>query len=175
MALIIDGYNLLNAAGLTERRSGKAGLRESRQALLNFLAWAIDSKELARTIVVFDAGKNAPRNLPRSVRYRGMTVKFAAQYDDADTLIEQLIRQDSAPRSLTVVSSDRRLQRAARRRRATAIDSNRWYADARQRRQSPGHDEEDDEKSAHLPLSAEEIEYWLNHFEPQDSDEAENI
>jgi hypothetical protein len=40
-----------------------------------------------------------------------------------------LIRKHSSPRALTVVSSDHRLHRAARRRRATPIDSDRWVAD----------------------------------------------
>ncbi len=76
---------------------------------------------------MFDAA-DAPPGLPRTLEHRGLTVRFAAKSGSADELIEELIRADSAPRRLMVVSSDHRLQRAARRRKATAIDSDVWYA-----------------------------------------------
>ena len=53
---------------------------------------------------------------------------FASQDEDADTVIERLVAADSAPKRLTVVSSDHRLQRAAHRRKATAVDSDVWFA-----------------------------------------------
>ena len=85
MALIIDGYNLLNAAGITPREPGPATFERSRQALLNFLVWALEPDELRKTTVVFDAGPNAPRNLPRTFSHHGITVRFASRYDDADS------------------------------------------------------------------------------------------
>ena len=81
---------------------------------------------LATATVVFDA-RQAPPGLPRELSHRGITVRFAAGYESADELIEQLIQRDSAPRRLVVVSSDHRLHRAARRRKAQAIDSDQWY------------------------------------------------
>ena len=42
---------------------------------------------------------------------------------DADTVLEKMIRDNTAPRRLTVVSSDNRIRRAARRRRATSLTS----------------------------------------------------
>ena len=65
--------------------------------------------------MVFDA--QTPRRACRArCIHRGLTVRFAVRYEEADRLIEELIRADSAPRRLVVVSSDHRLQRAARRR-----------------------------------------------------------
>ena len=83
----------------------------------DFLPSAIEPKELPETTIVFDAAE-APPGLPRVVTHEGMTVRYASDYDDADALIEELIAGDHVPRSLMVVSSDHRLQRAARRRRA---------------------------------------------------------
>ncbi len=85
--------------------------------MLNFLAESLSAEEIPRTIVVFDA-HDAPPGLPGTMDHRGLTVRFAVGYEDADSLIEELIRSDSTPRKLVVVSSDHRLQRAARRRRA---------------------------------------------------------
>jgi predicted RNA-binding protein with PIN domain len=163
MSLIIDGYNLLNVVGILGRGVGPGGLERARLALLNFLAESLEAKEIGKTIVVFDS-REAPWGLPRSVLHRGLAVQFASKYPDADCLIEELIEKESAPRQLTVVSSDHRLQRAAKRRRARAADSDVWYAEllrARRERQ---------EKSAEtparppVPLLPEDVEYWLEQF-----------
>ena len=104
MSLLIDGYNLLNSVGIVGRGAGASSLERSRMALLNFLAESLDPEEVPRTTVVFDAAR-APPGLPKVVEHRGLTVRFARGYEDADALIEELIRAETAPRKLTVVSS----------------------------------------------------------------------
>ena len=127
MPLLIDGYNLLNAAGILGRGRGPGSLERARQALLNTLVESLPPDEVPRTTVVFDASES-PWGVAKQIDHRGITVQFASKDDDADTVIEQLIAADSAPKRLTVVSSDHRIQRAAKRRRATAIDSDIWFA-----------------------------------------------
>src|SRR5262249_21134176 len=126
MPLIIDGYNLLNATGISARGRGPGNLERARQALLNTLVESLPEGEIARTIVVFDDSES-PWGVAKELMHRGIMVKFAARDDDADSVIERLIAADSAPKRLTVVSSDHRLQRAAKRRKATAIDSDVWF------------------------------------------------
>ena len=133
MSLLIDGYNLLHVVGILGRGVGPGGLERSRLALLNFLAESLTAAEIPRTTVVFDA-HDAPPGLAGTVIHRGLTVRFAVRYEDADSLIEELIRADSAPRRLVVVSSDHRLQKAAHRRRAKAVDSDAWFAEVIERR-----------------------------------------
>ena len=53
-------------------------------------------------------------------------VVFAHEHDEADTLIEEMIRLHSTPKSLTVVSNDNRLKTAAQRRKAVAMDCEVW-------------------------------------------------
>lgn len=194
MPLIIDGYNLLNAVGIIGRGIGPGGLERARLALLNFLAESLEPEEIPKTTVVFDS-REAPWGLPRTVSHRGISVQFASKYPDAgeretgaepitvgnrkkgggeapvpvfpdaDALIEYLILKESSPRKLTVVSSDHRLQRAAKRRRARAIDSDVWYAEmlrARRERQESSKDKKPDRPP--VPLLAEEVEYWLDQF-----------
>lgn len=161
MPLLIDGYNLLNVTGIIGRGVGPGSLERARRALLNFLAESLDAGEAQRTTVVFDAGDDAPRQLPRRVNHRGIAVHFAARYEDADSMIEELIAADSAPRSLTVVSSDHRIQRAARRRRAKAVDSDRWYQETLRRRAAPTPARET--KPA-TPLSPGEVQHWIDTF-----------
>jgi len=163
MSLIIDGYNLLNAVGIVGRGAGTGGLERSRLALLNFLAEWLPAEEVPHTTVVFDA-HDAPAGLPRSVEHRGLVVCFAARYEDADSLIEELIRRHSAPRRLTVVSSDHRVQRAARRRRAHAIDSDAWYAEVVRRKQQREQSAPEGPERPYVPLLQEDVDYWLRQF-----------
>jgi uncharacterized protein len=163
MALLIDGYNLLNVTGIFAQAGRGTELHRSRLALLNFLASSIDKRERRTTTIVFDAA-GAPSGLPRMMTHDGITVQFAQRHSDADELIEDLLEQCAAPRSLLVVSSDHRVQRAARQRGASFIDSEQWYADrltiARQRRTDR------DEASAKPTgaMTPDELSYWLGEF-----------
>jgi len=131
VTLIIDGYNLLHASGVFGAERGPRGFEQSRLALLDaLLEWL--GPEADDCIVVFDAAR-APDGLPGRTLHHGIRVWFAREYPDADSLIEELVAGDDAPGSLVVVSGDRRLQAAARRRRATAIGADEWLAERRAR------------------------------------------
>jgi predicted RNA-binding protein with PIN domain len=169
MSLLIDGYNLLNVTGIFVEGGGDRAFERTRFALLNFIAHVIDPRELPRTVVVFDAA-NAPRGLPRVVQHAGLTARFASDYDSADALLEELIQQDHSPRQLTVISSDHRVQRAARRRRATAIDSEIWYARAIKeyranaiRKKLPRANAQPPVQPQ-TPLSKDDVQLWLAEF-----------
>jgi len=163
MGLIIDGYNLLHATGIVGRGIGPGTLRRARGALLNFVMASVALEGRKNTTVVFDA-KGAPPGLPRKMDHGGITVLFAAEHENADALIEALIRADSAPRRLTVVSSDHRIQRAAKRRRATAIDSDKWYARMIEMRRAHTQHGSPADVKPHTPLSKAEVERWLREF-----------
>jgi uncharacterized protein len=163
MSLIIDGYNLINTAGIVGRGIGPGSLERSRLALLNFLAESLETEQLPHTIVVFDSHE-APWGMPRKIDHRGITVYFASQYEEADDMIEELIRADSAPRRLVVVSSDHRIQRAARRRRAQAVDSDTWYGELLHLRKQRQESREGVAISPAVPLLAEDVNYWLRQF-----------
>jgi len=167
MTILIDGYNLLHASGVMGRGSGPGGLERSRTALLNLLAASLPAEELPRTTVVFDASE-APWGAARTLQHQGLTVRFADRDSDADTLIEELIKADSAPKRLTVVSSDHRLQRAAKRRKATAIDADQWLAQLLRERREPGEAAATENLKPEGPLSSGEVEFWLRQFETDD-------
>jgi len=163
MPLLIDGYNLLNATGIVGRGVGPPSLGRSRLALLNFLAASVDPRDLTHTTVVFDAHE-APPGLPRVVQHGGIVVRFAAKHETADALIEELIRADSAPRRLVVVSSDHEIQRAARRRRAKAVDSETWYSELIRARRQREEASADPPARPAVPLLEEDVSYWLRQF-----------
>jgi predicted RNA-binding protein with PIN domain len=170
---VIDGYNLLHVAGVLPRGLGPGAWERARTRLLNVLAESLADAERARTIVVFDA-TFAPPGLPSAVVHRGLDVRYAANHDSADDLIEELIRRDSAPKQLTVVSADHRLQVAARRRKAKAIDSDVWFGELLRRRRERARPPAGPEKpvsatsTAGGELSPDEIERWVREFASED-------
>ena len=157
MTLIIDGYNLLHASGVFGDERGPRGFEKSRLALLDMLV-ALLGEAVDDTIVVFDAAR-APDGLPARLSHGGIRVWFAREYPDADSLIEELVEENDAPSSLLVVSGDRRLQAAARRRRASAIDCDAWLADMKARRRARSdHDAKPAEPGPH------DVEAWKRYF-----------
>jgi predicted RNA-binding protein with PIN domain len=110
-------------------------------------------------VVVFDAAR-APDGLPGRSTHRGIRVWFAREYPDADSLIEELVEDATSPH-LVVVSNDRRLQAAARRRRARAVGCDEWLAEARAARRRAR--ETNDIKPAEP--GPEGADYWKRYFD----------
>ena len=158
MRILIDGYNLLHAAGVFGETRGPGGFEASRRALLEALARLLgDARDKAT--VVFDA-TDAPPGLPARSLHDGIQVVFARDYPSADALIEDMIEAHNAPTSMTVVSADNRVIAAARRRRAKAVPSGEWFAELRAAaRQSP-----QPETKPPPPENDFEVERWLREF-----------
>lgn len=119
--VLIDGYNLLHAAGLARKRYGPGELQRRRATLLQKLASLMDPAVQARTTVVFDSQRETVNDAPGTTS--SMKVVFSTAPLEADDLIEQMLKSHSSPRQVLVVSSDHRLHKAARRRGATPVDS----------------------------------------------------
>src|SRR5262245_21736472 len=113
MPYLIDGYNLLFATGRLTPRAGRDALEASRKWLLVEVV-RHHAEESSEVTVVFDAA-GAPPGTPTRVRHGAVRAPLA-RGQTADDLIEELIRDEPAPRSLTVVSDDNRIREAARRR-----------------------------------------------------------
>jgi predicted RNA-binding protein with PIN domain len=124
--LIIDGYNLLHAAGLARMHYGPGDLDRARQKLLALLAERLRFEERRRCCVVFDA-LHDHSGRPRRTNHFGIDVQFAPEAQDADTEIEDMIARHPACRKLVVISGDHRLQQAARRRGAKPVDSDEFF------------------------------------------------
>ncbi len=165
---IIDGYNLIFQCGLEGRSRDSMAIERARSRLNSTLAGWLDEDARRHTAIVFDA-ETLPIKEEGSVSVKNeMTIIFAVEYDEADTLIEEMIQQHSSPKQLTVVSSDHRLHKAALRRKATPIDSDVWFDWVEQERVAgraslpqEGADKLDVEKE--LPESFDGID-WAKEF-----------
>lgn len=122
--VIIDGYNVV-APVAAPRFPDPMWLHRERMQLIERLAAHLDDETRIRTCVVFDAA-NPPPDRPSEFRLHDIAVRFSIDHDEADDLIEELIAAHSVPKSLAVVSSDQRVQTAARRRGAKVFASQEW-------------------------------------------------
>lgn len=167
MRTLIDGYNLMHAVGLMSRRFGPDGFRKVRQRFLNDLADLLEPVEAHQTTIVFDAA-TPPANAPLKSRHKGLTVIYSVGDENADARLEWLIAHHSAPKSLTVVSSDHRVRDAASRRKATVLTADEFWTRIKDRkgrappRPAPAPTAEELARQ-HGPTS-EEAAYWLDAF-----------
>ncbi len=124
--LIIDGYNLMHAAGLARSSYGPGDLERCRNRFVKQLGNLLDESAAADTIVVFD-GQSASSSDSAGNTTSPLRVLFSTTGSDADTEIETLLRNHSSPRQVLVISGDHRLHKAARSRRAQCIDSEDFW------------------------------------------------
>jgi len=120
MALIIDAYNVLHCTHVLPARYAMISATDLCR-LLEHSRWA------GRPIHVVCDGTRKPTEDD----YEGpVELIYAGDHPgagrDADSVIEAIIESSDAPRDLTVVSNDRRLQKAGRRRRARTLTSERF-------------------------------------------------
>ena len=162
--LVIDGYNLLHAAGLARRHYGPGDLERSRLNLLRLIADQMSDQQRRRTTFVFDA-RDPPPDASGMGTHAEMLVLYALHDEEADDMIERIIAAHSAPRNLVVVSSDHRLHKAAKRRKAFPIDSDVFLDECARRvycRQTP---RAEPESKPGADVSPAELAEWLSVFD----------
>lgn len=165
--LLIDGYNLLHAAGMGRSTYGPGDLQRCRERLLRYLVSRLSAAELNRATVIFDAREPPPDRPARQV-FRGLKVEFANPGGDADVMIQKWLDQHSSPKQVTLVSSDHALQRWARGHRARFIDSEEFFDELEHRDAGSAHKGGHTRNAADTKqaegLSAAEAEHWLTFF-----------
>ncbi len=159
MRYLIDGYNLLHAMGLLCGKVGPHGLERARLALLDRLR-ADHGDGAGNVTVVFDAS-GAPPGIAGEEEYHGIHIRFALGAE-ADEVIEDLIRQEPAPRQLTIVSDDHRLQQAGSRRRCPVSGCLDYLEEMQHRRRRKPEMPEASVKPERI--SNEETQHWLHEF-----------
>jgi predicted RNA-binding protein with PIN domain len=154
--LIIDGYNLLRAVqNLTEQSFNITDVQLC--SILSEYLYRIKKKGG----IVFDG--TGPRDKTAFNNLYNLEVIFSGSSREADDVIEKLILEDTAPRNLTVVSSDRRIKTAANKKKATAVDCiDFWTEVIKQLEKKKKRQVEPPGKF--IGISEAETEYWLKVF-----------
>lgn len=154
--LIVDGYNLLRAVqNLSEQTAEITDAQVCH--ILNRYLGIIKNKGA----IIFDG--IGPRDKSVFNNLANLEIVFSGRNKEADDVIEKLVLKNSAPKSLTIVSSDRRIKAAANRRKSTAVNSIDFWLDmlktidkkAKKKSEPP---------EKYFGISESETEYWLRLF-----------
>ena len=155
MPVIIDGHNLLRSIQKAFEDFESITAVRLCHIVGRFLKLTGEKGE-----IVFDG--TGPRDKSGFDNISNLEVFFAGLGSDADTVIEDKIKASTAPRRLTVVSSDRRLRDAARARKATAVKSEVfWNNLQKQLRRKKTFKEPTAKRRG---LSESETKQWLEFF-----------
>ncbi len=126
--LLIDGYNVMfESIGAPDVRNGVQALRIARARLLDYIASRLEFEVRKSTLIVFDSADAT--GLPTELTYSSMQLIFAKDDASADDFLIRTIRRHPHPKSLTVISSDHRIQNAASARNAVFFDSEDWISE----------------------------------------------
>ncbi len=153
--IIIDGHNLLHAICKVEEDSQALSDIQLCRVIGRYLKLIRETGE-----IVFDG--TGPRDKSGFDNIDSLEVSFAGPGSDADTVIERKIKANTAPKRLTIVSSDRRLRKAAQTRKATAVKSEVFWINVQKRLRRKKTIKEPIEKR--LGLTESETKQWLEFF-----------
>jgi uncharacterized protein len=153
--ILIDGYNLLWAVTQTGETTGSSDDVKLCRILDRYLKQVGQLGE-----IIFDGV--GPPDKTGFDNITNLEVFFSGRNSDADTVIEDKIKANSAPRSLIVVSSDRRLRDAAHLRKAVSVKSQVFWNDVQKELSKKEKGDEPTQKRQGLTES--ETEQWLKFF-----------
>ncbi|HUT31113.1 MAG TPA: NYN domain-containing protein [Sedimentisphaerales bacterium] len=155
MPIIIDGYNLLWAV----QKVGHTHEAITEVQLCHVVGRYIRATGEKGEIVFDGAGP------PEKTRFDNIThleVSFSGLAADADKVIEDKIKASTAPKNLTVVSSDRQVRAAAHARKAQTLKSEVFWQKltAELTRTRPA----EEPPAKRWGLTDVETEHWMKFF-----------
>lgn len=156
MHLIVDAFNVLHAWA-TGPSSGGSSEVGSLAGLIGQSRYGS-----GRVSIVCDG---APFPIHDHDKSRSIRVLFAGGGKEADPVIESLISRDSAPRRLTVASSDRRIQKAARKRGSRSLTSEAFLSQIIRDSAAPDAKPLRPPFASRTPLSPDSVQQWLTEFD----------
>lgn len=156
MKIIIDAYNLFHFAKNHVEPPGSL-----TPTGLTKLVSAWGRRTGHEVLLVFDG--RPPRGMDvKAVSDGGLQVRFVGPKMTADEAIIEMIDATSAPRRCVIVSNDRAIRRAAKRRRGKESSCEAFWAElVKMRDRRPGPREPKEKRSG---LHAEQTAYWLKEF-----------
>jgi predicted RNA-binding protein with PIN domain len=156
--LIIDGYNLIEAAPQVFQ---KMLTLENRRSHILKIIQSTPHLRSYEIVVVFDG--NASKGKPMEYQQRHIQIRFSGTQQEADQVIQEMIRKEASGKSLHIISSDREIQNIARDHHAQVSSSQQFW---KQLRRHPSNRKNSDEPHARNKeaLSEREVQEWLEIF-----------
>lgn len=164
---LIDGYNLMYALEMLPLSIPADKLETARQQLLRLVA-AGHAGEAPLITIVFDA-THSPPGTKAYGSYRGVRIRFAAGYQDADSMIMEMVDNHPNPTEITVVSNDRWVQKSIRSSRAKPMSCQDYFKKLQRLLQTEAQEEEIEPEKIDILTEAEK-RYWLEKFKHLEDD-----
>lgn len=155
MPIIIDGHNLLHTIRKTDEELQSISDIQLCHVISRYLKLVGEKAE-----IVFDG--TGPQDKSVFDNISNLEVLFAGRATDADTVIEHKIRSNTAPKRLTIVSSDRRLRKATQTRKAKTLKSEAFWVGLQKEFSRKKRPKEPAEKRQ--GLSESETGQWMQFF-----------
>ncbi|MBN2180305.1 MAG: NYN domain-containing protein [Sedimentisphaerales bacterium] len=152
---LIDGHNLLHALPKLDELIAPVGDVQLCVMIGSYLELIGQTGE-----IIFDG--TGPRDKSGFDNIGGIEITFAGLGTDTDTIIEDKIRASTAPKRLVIVSSDRRLRKAARARKAVSVKSDEFWLKINKQLSKKKPKQEPGAKRG--GLSESETKQWLDFF-----------
>ncbi len=157
MPIIIDGYNYLYARGGLEKLLPFDDFAEARADMLEFLE-RYRKVVRRKVIVVLDGSR------PEGPEGRGCGGLVVVYPDaDADSAIEEIVRNLHSRHETTVVSSDQAVKRAVTKLDAVAVGSGKFHRLAVKEVERRRHARRDPQQK-HDPPAADDVTHWEQQF-----------
>ena len=166
--IIIDGYNLIKAN--PDIFSKMSDLESQRTHLLKILqsAPALLAQEI---LLVFDG--TSSHSFPGTETKGRIQIIFSGKNQEADEVIQNLIRKNAASQKIQVISSDRSIRNTASDHRVSTITSHEFWrillgSDPKTRQAT------NDNSSSNRQLSDNEVQEWLKLFQKREESDNED-
>ncbi len=153
MPLLIDGHNLIGQMS-DIRLSDPDDEAKLVQRLQSY--YRLTREPIT---VVFDSG--AVQGIGKPAAGPGVTVIYASSNEDADAVIRRRIERERTPRSLTVISGDRRITDLAQVCGAPVIKSRDFAQQMAERLNPTANPAREDDKPK---TTSDDVDYWLGIF-----------
>lgn len=156
MPVLVDGNNLLYAV------ADALGHQISRYALAEMLdRYARHARQGVR--VVFDGAPASEYDADQFHMLENVQVTFSYP-GPADRVVIDDLNADSAPRRLRVISTDRQIRKAARRRKAQSVRSERFARELLDRQDPPEPPRAPEPPEKRKGLTEDQTRRWLKEF-----------
>jgi predicted RNA-binding protein with PIN domain len=165
MPLIVDTFNVLHQTGVLP--PDLAGVDVA--GLIDLISRSRFRRSRVRLVC------DSVSRLPDEVSEVGIiAIEFSGRGRTADDVIADRINRSTAPKRLTIVSSDREVQKAARRRRCIVLSSPEFLrqlaADVERGERDAGKNQPQRPKQFTRPLSQRDTAKWMREFGVDESD-----
>ncbi|OGB68510.1 MAG: hypothetical protein A2Y94_14085 [Caldithrix sp. RBG_13_44_9] len=166
--IIIDGYNLIKAN--PDIFSKMPDLESQRHHLLKILQSApvLHGKEI---LVVFDG--TTGQNFPPAEKKGRIQLIFSGKTQEADEVIQKLIRKNASSQMMQIISSDRSIKNTAKDHRVSTMTSQEFWKSLLGNHIKTSRAVNED-SSSNRHLSDNEIQEWLKLFQNREESRHED-